>query len=43
LKGGRKNVFPPVLKIPRQCQLVFLGVGLRKDEALESVKVKFRT
>jgi hypothetical protein len=36
LKGG-EEIFPPVLKAPRQCPLVLLvKVCLREGEALES-------
>jgi hypothetical protein len=40
-KGGARNIFPPVLKVLRQCSLVFLvGVYLREGETSGSEKIK---
>jgi hypothetical protein len=41
-EGGKKQIFLPVLKIPRQCPLVLpVKVLLRVDKALGSEKVNF--
>jgi hypothetical protein len=42
-KGGSRQIFPPVLKVPRQCSLVLLiKVSSRKGKALGSGKVQFK-
>jgi hypothetical protein len=41
LKGGARNIFPFVLKVPRRCPLFLLvGVCLRESKVSGSEKIK---